>query len=47
MNDIEFRNVTVNLGDSIIKDVNGWQLTDELNKVVVKSFRGATTSQMK
>ena len=39
--------VTVILGDSIIKDVNGWELTDNSNKVFVKSFRGATTSQMK
>ena len=30
-----------------MKDVKGWELTDDLNKVVVKSFRGATTSQMK
>ena len=41
------RDVTVILGDSIIKDVKGWELTDNSNKVVVKSFRGATTSQMK
>ena len=41
------RDVTVILGDSIIKDVKGWELTDHSNKVVVKSFRGGTTSQMK
>ena len=41
------RNVTVILSDSIIKDVKGWELTDDSNKVAVKSFRGATTSQMK
>ena len=41
------RDVTVILGDSIIKDVKGWELTDDSNKVVVKSFRGSTTSQMK
>ena len=41
------RDVTVILGDSIIKDVKGWELTDDSNKVVVKSFRGATTSQTK
>ena len=41
------RDVTVILSDSIIKDVKGWELTDDSNKVVVKSFRGATTSQMK
>ena len=39
--------VTVILGDSIIKDVNVWELTDNSNKVFVKSFREATTSQMK
>ena len=41
------RDVIVILGDSIIKNVKGWKLTDELNKAVVKSFCGATTSQMK
>ena len=41
------RDITVILGDSIIKDVKGWELTEDSNKVVVKSFRGATTSQMK
>ena len=38
------RDVTVTLGDSIIKDVKGWELTDNSRKVVVKSFRGATSS---
>ena len=34
------RDVAVILGDSIITDVKGWELTDESNKVVVnvKSF---------
>ena len=41
------RDVTVILGDSIIKDVKCWGLTDNSNKVAVKPFRGATTSQMK
>ena len=41
------RDVTVILGDSIIKDVKGWELTDDSNKVAVKSFCGATTNQMK
>ena len=41
------RDVTVILGDSIIKDVTGWGLRDESKEVVVKSLRGATTSQMK
>ena len=43
----KFRDVTVILGDSIIEDVKGWELTDESNKVVVKSFRAATTNQTK
>ena len=50
MKDKKFRqskDVTVILGDSIIKDVKGCELSDELNKVVEKSFSGATTSQMK
>ena len=41
------RDVTVIVSNSIIKDVKDWELTDDQNKVVVKSFRGATTSQMK
>ena len=41
------RDVTVVLSESIIKDVKAWELTDDSNKNVVKSFRGATTSQMK
>ena len=50
MKDKKFRqskDATVILGDSIIKDLKGWELSDELNKVVEKSFRGATISQMK
>ena len=43
----KFREVTVILGDSIIKDVKSWELTDNSNKVVVKSFPRATISQMK
>ena len=31
----------------MIKDAKVWALTDESYKVVAKSFRGATTSQMK
>ena len=48
MKDEKFRqskDVTVILGDSIIKDVKVWELTDESNKAVVKYFRQATTSQ--
>ena len=39
------RDVTIILGDSIIKDAKAWELTDESNKVVVKSFRGATKTK--
>ena len=38
--------VTYIIGDSIIKEVKGWKLSNNLNrehKVVVKSFSGATT----
>ena len=38
------RSVTVIIHESIIKDLKGWKLTDEPNKVVVKSFRGAITN---
>ena len=38
--------VTVILGDSIVKDVKGWKLSDEKHKVVVKHFRGAKTKVM-
>ena len=44
---VESRDVTVILSDSIMKNVKGWELTNKSNKVVVKSFRQATTSQMK
>ena len=47
MKDKKSRDITVILGNSIIKEVKGWELTDDSNKVVVKSFRGATTSQTK
>ena len=43
----QFRDVTVILDDSLIKDVKGWHFIDESNKVVVKSFHGVTISQMK
>ena len=32
------RDVKVILGDSIIKDVKGWELTNDSNKVVVNFF---------
>ena len=38
--------VTVILGDSIVKDVKGWKLSDEKNKVVVQNFSGAKTKDM-
>ena len=38
------RDVAVILGYSMTKDVKDWELTDQSNKVVVKFFRGATTS---
>lgn len=40
------RTVVASLGDSIIKDVHGWDLSSEKKKVVVKSFSGATTNCM-
>ena len=38
--------VTVLLGDSIVKDVKGWKLSDDKNKVVIKYFSGAKTKDM-
>ena len=38
--------VTVILGDSIVKDVKGWKLSDEKNKVVVEHFNGAKAEYM-
>ena len=32
---------TVILGDSLVKDIKGWELSDESNKVVTKHFSGA------
>ena len=34
------------MGDSIVKDVKGWKLSDKQNKVVVKHFSGAETKDM-
>ena len=34
------------MGDSIVKDVKGWKLSDDKNKVVVKYFSGAKTKDM-
>ena len=33
--------VTVIIGDSIVKEVKGWKLSDKKNKVLVKHFSGA------
>ena len=38
--------VTVVCGDSMIQNVRGWELSSGSNKVVVKSFPGATISDM-
>ena len=37
---------TVIVGDSMIKNLQGWRLSNADNHVVVKSFSGATTSDM-
>ena len=39
--------MTVILGDSLVKDVKVWNLSDENNKVVKKHFSGANTYEMK
>ena len=39
--------VTVMLGDSLVKDINGWELSDESNKVVTKRFSGTNTTDIK
>ena len=39
--------MTAIVGDSIIKDVYGWELSDKENKVVVKHFSGSTAEDMK
>ena len=40
------KKVTVIAGDSIVKNLHGWQLSDMNNHVVVKSFTGATIEDM-
>ena len=40
------KNVSVIIGDSIIKDIKGWELSNELEKFVFKFFGGATTKDM-
>ena len=34
------------MGNSIVKDLKGWKLSDDKNKVVVKHFRGTKTKDM-
>ena len=34
------------IGDSLVRDVKGWKLSDEKNKVVAKHFSGAKTKDM-
>ncbi|XP_057297347.1 uncharacterized protein LOC130627141 [Hydractinia symbiolongicarpus] len=38
--------VTQIIGDSIVKEVKGWKLSSNENKIIVKSFSGATTKCM-
>ena len=40
------KKVTVTAGDSIIKNIQGWRLSTLQNHVVVKSFAGATSTDM-
>ena len=39
--------MTVIFGESLIKAMKGWELSDESNELVTKYFRGATTNDMK
>ena len=39
--------MTAIVGDSMIKDVYGWELSDREEKVVVKHFSGSATEDMK
>ena len=41
-----YGNVTAIFGDSMARDLKGWELSNEKQKVVVKSFRGEITSHM-
>ena len=41
------KKVTVLVGDSIVKDVKGWEISDRENKFVVRLFPGAKTDDMK
>ena len=35
------------MGDSIIKNIKGWELSENSYRVIIKSFPGATTNCMK
>ena len=37
----------VMLGDSLVKDIKGWELSHESNEVVSKHFSGANTTDVK
>ena len=39
--------VAVILGDSLVKNIKGWELSDHSNKVVTKHFSWASTTDMK
>ena len=41
------KKVTYIIGDSIVKEVKGWNLSNEENKIIVKPFSGAKTECMK
>ena len=38
--------ITAIVGDSMVKDIYGWELSDNYEKVVVKQFSGSTTEDM-
>ena len=38
--------MTVIVGDSMVKNVRGWDISNQKDKVIVKSFSGATTEDM-
>lgn len=40
------KKTTIIAGDSIVKNIQGWRLSDSNNHVVVKSFSGSTISDM-
>ena len=40
------KNVSVIIGDSIIKDIKGWELSNESEKFIIKFSGVATTKDM-